>query len=160
MIHICWNDRGLHEIQVTLPLTQSAQESLTNAPIRVDLEPTSTQGCGRWGMNHRIKQVLHACLDYLHATFHRGSTHSGVSQFRCSWSVSPEISTPPFSFFNQSVFLLNIFPFFYTLLLPVCVSLSGLNDASFLMPPLASTFPFPLFCTNLCPLKISHQVTQ
>lgn len=60
MIHVCWKDSGVHEIQVMLLLTQSTQESLTNARITVDLEPNLIQCCGRWVMNHRIKQVLHA----------------------------------------------------------------------------------------------------
>lgn len=65
MIHICWKDSRVHEIQVLIQgLTQSTQESLTNARITVDLEPNLIQRCGRWVMNHRIKQVLHACLYY------------------------------------------------------------------------------------------------
>lgn len=79
MIHICWKDSRVHEIQVLIQgLTQSTQESLTNARITVDLEPNLIQRCGRWVMNHRIKQVLHACLYYLHTTSHQGFTRSSV----------------------------------------------------------------------------------
>lgn len=72
VIHICWKDGRVHEIQVILLLTQSTQESLTNARITVDLEPNLIQCRGRWVVNHRIKQVLHACVYYLHTTFHQG----------------------------------------------------------------------------------------
>lgn len=78
MIDICWNNSWVHETQVILLLTQSTQESLTNARITVDLEPNLIQCCGRWVMNHRIKQVLHACLYYPHTTFHQGFTRSNV----------------------------------------------------------------------------------
>lgn len=152
-----------------LLLAPSAQEGLTNAPMAGDLQPSLFPCCGRWLMNHHIKQVLHACLCYPQST--KGS-HAPVvsvpgllvcptSSYSCTYTVNThtlQLHFHPFINFLFSCYTryLSIHIFYYrnsslfttsglTLLIMthLCVFLY-VN----LKPRPVSDFPFPLFPTN------------